>query len=367
MNNKDNNENNNDLTSENSDVIDNQPQDGNQVSETSEPKPPQQGGAKLAGFGLFVALLALVTAGWLVYRVEVQSDDSNAVDQLAGKANQQDLNQLQTRVNQLEEALTKQTQAVEQNQQQITRLRQDLNKRPDIQFDDGLLKQHIESLQQQMTMLKKEDRQQANEPQTEEYLSALARSQTIHALKTVQLLLDQQQLPQAVQILKQWRNNEYLPLAVQTRLQQLITTLSNTETPDEADLRQQLAKLKDNITALSLTTETQANPEPAWYERFITVKKIKPEQQSLNSADLQQLKANAGHQIQQAELALALKQPALWRDALQQAEQTLTQSTLDTESLQRQAQQLREQNIVTQIPANLGIQSLIDQLEDITE
>jgi|GEM_PF-1854707 len=356
----------NDNNSE-SDVTEVQAQEQQPELEGTEQSNQKQSGRGLAMFGLLVALLALVTAGWVYYQVAFQTDQNQALDQLGTMDSQQDLNQLQNRLAQVEKELKQQIQSIDQNKQENEKLHQSLNNLPNNTFDAGPLEHKINNLQQQLTALNNLKREQTIEPQTEEYLSTLARSQSIHALKTVQLLLNQHQLPQAVEVLKQWRNNEHLPLSIQTRLQQLITTLSNTESPDVNRLRQQLSDIKNNITGLSLTTETQASQQPAWYERFITVKKIKPEQQSLNSADLQQLKANAGHSIQQAELALALKQPVLWRDALQQTEHILAQSSLDTEPLRQQLQQLREQDIITQVPNNLGIESLIQQLEGITE
>lgn len=342
------------------------------IEEETEFKDPDQptqknGGGKLAGFSFLLALLAFLTAGWIFYRVEMNSDDTHTVNQLASKASQQDLNQLEKRLSQQEQELSKLNRSINQAQQQFTQLQQEINNRSDNQYDDGPLKQRIKTLEQQLTALKNQTPQQVSEPQTDEYLSALARAQTVNALKTVQLLLSQQQLPQAVEILKQWRNNENLPLAVQARLQQLITTLSNTETPNNIKLKSQLTALRDSIAALSLTTETQQSQQPAWYERFITVKKIKPEQDNLNSVDLLQLKANANHAVQQAELALSLKQPTLWQQSLQQAEHVLAQSQLNTDPIQQQLQQLTEQKITTQIPNNLGIEALIRQLEGIAE
>lgn len=340
-----------------------------QETDLKDPELPAQkkGGGKLAGFSFLLALLAFLTAGWIFYHVEMNSDDTHTVNQLVSKASQQDLNQLEKRLSQQEQELSKLNRTINQTQQQFTQLQQDINNRSDNQFDDGPLKQRIKTLEQQLTALKNQTPQQVSEPQTDEYLSALARAQTVNALKTVQLLLSQQQLPQAVEILKQWRNNENLPLAVQTRLQQLITTLSNTETPNNIKLKSQLTALRDSIEALSLTTETQQSQQPAWYERFITVKKIKPEQHNLNSIDLLQLKANANHAVQQAELALSLKQPTLWQQSLQQAEHVLAQSQLNTDPIQQQLQQLTEQKITTQIPNNLGIEALIRQLEGIAE
>ena len=282
-------------------------------------------------------------------------------------ASQQDLNQIQSRVAQVEKELKQQSQSVNQNKQDIQQLQQSLSELPNNEFDAAPLEQRINDLQQQLTALKNQKQEQSIEPQTKEYLSALARAQSVRALKTVQLLLNQQQIPQAVEVLKQWRNNNHLPLAVQTRLQQLVTTLSNIETPDVNQLKQQLTAIKDNIMALSLITETQQSEQPAWYERFITVKKIKAEQQDLNSADLQQLKANAGHSIQQAELALALQQPELWHDALQRTKNILAKAPIDTQSIGQQIEQLGQQNITAQVPDNLGIQALIQQIEGITE
>lgn len=327
----------------------------------------QQGGRGLAVFGVLLALLALVTAGWVYYQVKFQTNENQARNQLDALASQQDLKQLQSRVTQLEEELPQLVQSVNQNKQNIQQLQQRLEDLPDTTFDAEPLEQKINTLQQQLTAVKKQEREHSFEPQTEDYLSALARAQSINALETVQLLLNQQHIPQAIDILKQWRNNEHLPLAVQTRLQQLVTILSNAESPHINQLRQELTVLKEHITALSLTTENPETEQPAWYERFITIKKIQAENQNINSADLQQLKANVSHLIAQAELALTLKQPDLWRNALHQAEQTLTNTALDTEALVQQIQQLQAQPIVTQVPGGLGIDALIQQLEGITE
>jgi len=206
--------------------------------------------------------------------MEFQADDIKALDQLDSLASQQDLNQLQNRMTEAEQALKQHAQSLEQNQQNIKQLQQSLDNLPDNTFDTGPLEQKMADLQQQLTALKQQKQEQAGEPQTEDYLTALARAQTVNALKTVQLLLNQHQIPPAIEVLKQWRNNEHLPLAVQTRLQQLITTLSNIETPNLEALNRQLVTVKDNIARLSLITETPENRASVWYERFITVKKI---------------------------------------------------------------------------------------------
>lgn len=336
--------------------------------EVSDNAPPEKSktGRGLAVFSLLLALLALLSSGWIFYQTTQGSKDKN-LKQLTHLVSQQDFQQLVKRVSDVEQKLTQQANNLQQNQQNLSRLQQDLRNLPDHEFDASGLEQQINTLQQQLKGLQSQYREQAYEPQTDEHLKLLTRAQTISALKTVQLLITQKQIPEAMGVLKQWRNNEYLPLAIQTRLQQLVTTLSNVDTPDLSVLKNQLSAIKNEIARLSLTVETQESEQPAWYERFITVKKIKPEQQDLNSVDLQQLKANANHSIQQAELALVLQQPSLWHDALKAAEQTLSQTVLNTDSLQHNLRQLRQQTIVTQVPENLGIDALILQLEGISE
>lgn len=329
---------------------------------------PVKSGRGLAFFSLFVALLALVTAGWLYYHTEFQNQEPSATEPLTPVASQDALEKLQGRVSQLEQKQEQHAQAIKQNKQNLSQLQQNLQQQPDQVFDPAPLEQQINQLQQQLTALKNQPQQQQTiEPRAQSHLAALARAQSIDALQTVQLLLHQQHLPQAVKVLKQWRNNEHLPLAVQTRMQQLITTLSNLESPDINHLRQQLVTVQNDVEALTLTTESADSQEPAWYERLITVRKIKPEQQNINSADLQQLKANVGRAIEQATLALALKQPDLWQAALKQAQNSLALQQLNTETIQQQLQQLSQQNILVQVPENLGIPALIQQLEGITE
>ncbi|KAA3638745.1 MAG: hypothetical protein DWP95_11930 [Proteobacteria bacterium] len=342
-------------------------QESHAQPEDSELTSPKQGARGVAVLSLFLALLALVTAGWVFYRMEFQGEHDQKPVLSADFASQQDLTQLQNRITALENKLSQQSQNSQQNQQQIKQLQQALNSLPDTQFDDSLLQQQINTLQQQFDVLKTQYQDQSNEPQTDTQLKSLTHAQAVHALQTVQLLINQQQLPQAIEILKQWRNHKHLPLAIQTRLQQLITTLSNLESPDIDALKQQLTAVKQKIAQLSLIAEHSENSQPAWYERFITVKKIKPAQQGLNSIDLQQLKADASLSLQQAELALILKQPKAWQDALKESAQVLAQADLDSDELQQVLQQLSSQNIIIQVPNNLGIDALIQQIEGITE
>ncbi|MFV0542449.1 MAG: hypothetical protein ACK5L8_02045 [Marinicella pacifica] len=355
------------LVSDPIEEIDNQSADHDEKVLANALKATPKRGRTMAALGLLVAVVALITVGWLYYRLEFQKNEPSSSQQLSSKADQQDLDSLQSRVDRLARQLSEQQQSIQENRENLKRLQQGLDNLPDARFDSGPLEQQISRLQQQINSLKDQTGSAISEPQTASYLSALVRAQTIEALKMVQLLLDQQQITQAVQVLKQWRNNEHLPMAVLTRIQQLITTLSNTEKPDVNRLRQQLNMVRERLADVKLTTEKPQSEKPAWYERFITVQKIKPEQQALNSADLLQLKANVGYFIDQAELALTLKQPDGWRENLHQAEQTLTNTALETKALVQQIQQLKAQKITTQIPQGLGIDALIQQLEGLTE
>jgi len=340
--------------------------------ESSEPNLTEQpekkkSGQGLAVFSLLLALLALLISGWTFYRIGIQSDNDSSLAQQPEMATQQDLQKLQKQIKDLEQDFNQQANSTQKIQQQLNRLQQDLSSLPSNEFDATGLEQQINLLQQQFNMLKSQYRDQPNEPQTEEHLSAMVRAQTVSALRTVQLLITQQQIPEAINVLKNWRNNKYLPLVIQTRLQQLVTTLSNLETPNLDALRLQLASVNKEITALSLITERPENEQSAWYESFITVKKIKPEQHNLNSVDLQQIKANASHSIQQAELGLTLKQPSVWSNSLKQAKKSLSETSLNTGDIAQELQRLSEQNILTQIPKDLGIDVLIQQLEGISE
>lgn len=324
-------------------------------------------GRGLALFSTLLALISLAVSGWVYYRVVFVKDESAAIKP-ASQAELANLDkQLKSLSDQQQNITAQQQQLIQTTEQLNQQLQQKLAQPADKGPDLSPLTNDIASLRRQLRTLEAKMQQAPIEPDAEPYLQALARAQAVQALKSVQLLLDQKQMDAAVNILKQWRNHPQLPLAVQTRLQQLVTTLSNLVQPETSAMHKQLANLKNQINGLTLATEEIAQTEPTWYDKFITVKKIHNQNGAFNSADLQQLKANAQQQLNQAELAMVLQQPENWQSSLSQTAQLLSDSALKTTQIEQQLNKLSNQAIVITLPNNLGIESLIAQIEGITE
>ncbi|TDR23448.1 hypothetical protein [Marinicella litoralis] len=345
-----------------------------------------------AGMAVFLSVLALLATAYLYYQDWKKPDAvmaNNSHDEViktlldTDKVLQTDLTNTQVDVNNVKQQLAAIQTAVEQQLNEISQQdsSQSASATDPVQvFDNSLNEQSIEQLTQQLnaqslliTQLQTQIQSQALSAATEPSLVAkevlpendgmYLYRMAVDVLNRVRVLIDTQRLSLAIETLDDFLNLTEVEPASMRQMAQLRRQLKSLKSPDFDDLRQQLSDLKLTVDELKLTTEDAEVEESSWYSRLVTVKKIANDEAINSTAKLIEFKTALKQALFQAGLYLTVHDQQGWSDSLTEAVELMKQQMPGQQAVIRQLNQLAKQAVVIELPAEIDIQSLIDELK----
>lgn len=369
--------------------IDEDPQPESPAEEPSEA--PQvivkKGSSVLA---LLLSLLALGGCGYLFYLKYVAPQNDQTQQQMAAIDKQSQ--SLEQNLNQLDNKFSAQLQKLQQQLQQqaatITQLQTTSTQQTTQPTTEQLLdrfaeQSELETLQQQLTeqqqklkQLKNSWQQTTNSvqptanqdfrQQTQELNQLLDRNRLLNKLYVIKNLLQIKDFEQAQQQLEQV--TQQLPATVKNQAEQLLQRWQTVQQPNLAAIQKQLNKAKKKASKLSLQVEQQQAKEQekeAWYNRFVSIKKIDQKNNLENSNQLQLLKIQITQNLLQAEWSLTLQQQQNWQRQLNQAANLLTQKMPYEQQLQQLLRNLSKQSIAVNPLPSEPLDQIIEQLKSV--
>ncbi len=183
----------------------------------------------------------------------------------------------------------------------------------------------------------------------------------IDTLFSCRLLIKQGQTTSAIEQLQQVLNVANLSTTNHQLLTQLINSWQSYENIDINQWQQQLDLISQKITAMKLTTEpVSEKSQSAWYDRFISIKKISNDRQLSNQHTLMLLKTTLINHLQQAGWALTLSQQNNWSHHLTTAAELLPDSE---RALKQQLSTLAQTNIARGPTNTADIDAVIEELK----
>ncbi len=185
----------------------------------------------------------------------------------------------------------------------------------------------------------------------------------IDVLHKTMLLLDAQRLSLAVQALDDFLSFTEIDAVSKRPLVQLSRQLKEVDVPDTKALKQQLTTLKAAVDELQLNTAAEPIEEGSWYSQLITVKKIADDEAINSTAKLLEFKLELKQALLQAGLFLTLNDQLGWSDSLIDAAHLMKAQMPGQHDMLEQLQQLSEQAVAIQLPGNINIQFMIDELK----
>ncbi|WP_223789969.1 hypothetical protein [Marinicella meishanensis] len=334
-------------------------------------------------FGLLLALVALVAVAYLYYR-DWQSQPGNA----EGGALQTLVDQTNQRQAELRQALDQAKQQTATLQAQVTTLQQamdQINNRPepdsvvvaepfDNSDNEAQLQQLTDQLQDQnqtLATLQQQIRQLAANPGTAElspdllagWDRQLQQAMVRQSLQSAQILLDSEQTAAAIAAIERLLADGQLAATTARPLRQVLNQLRGIEQPDVPGLLQALDALTQEIQDLTLPT-TETAEEAAWYDRFISVKKIDTTGGLASTQALIDLKTELQQDLYQARSFLRLQHQTAWQATLEQAAARLLAQLPKQQALATRLTALSQQAVRAELPATVDLTALIASLED---
>lgn len=335
------------------------------------------------GLAVLLSLVALFGVAYLIYRDWLSQPDLDA----AGN--------YQSLLERTSEQQTEWRQALAQSKQQAAALQAEvaalqqaidqINKRPlpaamvagepfDPSEHDDLLQELADQLQAQSQTtqaLQQQVRQLASQTGPAElspenmadWDRQLRGALTLQSLQSAQTLLDTQQTTAATAALERLLSDGSVAGANERQLRQMVNQLRAIQAPDVAGLRQALGEAAKAVQALTLPT-VETSDEPAWYDRFISVKKIDTAGGLDSSQDLIALKTQLQQDLYQAGLYLTMQQPSGWQATLQQSAARLMAELPQQQALAAKLTALAQQPVRAEIPDEVNLTALIQSLQD---
>lgn len=339
---------------------------------------------------LLLSLLALGGCGYLFYLKYVAPQNDQTQQQMAAidkqsQSLEQDLNQLDNKFSAQLQKLQQQLQqqAATITQLQTTSTQQTTQPTTEQLLDHFAEQSELETLQQQLTeqqqklkQLKNSWQQTTNSvqptanqdfrQQTQELNQLLDRNRLLNKLYVIKNLLQIKDFEQAQQQLEQV--TQQLPATVKNQAEQLLQRWQTVQQPNLAAIQKQLNKAKKKASKLSLQVEQQQAKEQekeAWYNRFVSIKKIDQKNNLENSNQLQLLKIQITQNLLQAEWSLTLQQQQNWQRQLNQAANLLTQKMPYEQQLQQLLRNLSKQSIAVNPLPSEPLDQIIEQLKSV--
>ncbi|WP_154222829.1 hypothetical protein [Marinicella rhabdoformis] len=328
---------------------------------------------------LFLSLLALAAPAYLLYIEFLSNQETldtavfdNQIQQL-GEANKKLSDQLQSLTTRYDNELTGLKDQLNQIKQQPVQANESnafdnsKNEAALLQLEQQLNQQisdhatALSSLKQSIAAAQETNRiaKEVLPTATDAYDTQRA----IDALYAADLLLRTNRLPQAISTLQQLQATARLKTSTQQQIKHLLTQWQQVQQPDNSILFSELQSLKQQVKALTLSTQKADTSEDSWYHRFISVKKIETDGTLADSHELHLLKAQLTQHLLQAEWALTLQQESAWNQQLKAAAIALREQMPKQTALVKQLNDLATKRIIALLPTPSGIHDVINELK----
>lgn len=337
---------------------------------------------------LLLSLLALCACAYLYYLNQLATEDKYG--QQINDLNRQNQG-FEQQLTQLEKQSAVQLQKLQQQlQQQAATIAQLQKAKAPTAIDPKQLDRFVEQteltgLQQQLTKQqqtiaqlqtqwetnKNAVQQPTEQDQGQQTLlldELLHTNQIISKLYLTKSLVQAGAFKQAQELLVQTAQD--MPSSVKTEAEQLLQTWQSIQQPKLKPIQKQLNQAKKLASQLSLQTDkstaTEQTEKEAWYNRFISIKKIDKKNNLENSNQLQLLKIQLTQSLLQAEWSLNLQQQPSWQRQLNHAANLLLEKMPYEQQLQQQLRALAEQQIAANPLPSKPLEQIIEQLKSVT-
>lgn len=338
------------------------------------------------GFSLLLSLLALLATAYLYYlnwNQPVAVDSVNTQDvvlkalQDADQVLRTDLTNTQVDLASVNQQFASLQAEVKQQLNQVNSQSaiQSSNSTDSVQeFDNSMNQQSIDQLTNQLnsqaqliTQLQNQLSSNQSSPVAHELLpendELRQKRLAVAVLNKLQLLLDTQRLSLAIESLDEFLKVTEIKPVYKSQLEQLSHQLKGVAVPDVGELKQQLTTLKTAVDAFTLNTSAAPKEEGSWYSQLITVKKIANDEAINSTAKLLEFKTELKQALYQAGLFLTLSDQLGWSNSLSDAANLMTEQMPVQKKMIQQLQQMSQLAVAIELPSNIDIQSLIDELK----
>ena len=184
----------------------------------------------------------------------------------------------------------------------------------------------------------------------------------VQILLATDMLVNTHRIPQAITTLDNYLKTSGLKNENKNKIQRVLDQLMQVEEPNIKAIDQQLQALKTTINNLQIPTQEKSAEESQWYEKFVSVKKIATDSSLNSTAKLVAFKTELSRLLYQARLYLMLNDQDGWQNSLSEAESWVKVEMPENSDLADRIKALGNQIVVAQIPSQINITTLIDQL-----
>jgi len=355
-----------------------------ELNTTEQPVLPQKSGSKLS---LLFSLLALSGTAYLYYQnwqtgVSGLSDISLKIQSLEdeSKVLRTDLYNTQEDVRKLTTQVSNQLPEIAATVQQLkeSRTSEPLDT---IGFDNSANEKALLDISRQLSeqskiinTLQSQIAVQVSTPVAKDALAVepvndvfRQNQMALQTLWATQVLLDTHRIPKAIATLQNYLDVAKLESPMNAAIMQLKQQLQQLDLPQVEQLKQQLDEIRMAVNALQLITktnqQTSADSQSSWYDRFISVKKIDEDNGVQSSTELILLKTNINRNLYEAGLYLVLQDQQAWQLSLKESASQLKQHMPKQSELIETIQNLAQQKVSVELPDQIDVQSMIDQLK----
>lgn len=356
--------------------------DSNEVEDTSNDHKPVIVKKSGGGLATLLSLLALALSGYLFYlnwlqgRQNQPDNSIDAIKQVQDKNSQieNNIKNLQQQVDALKKADTEIRQSLSSMSAQLAN--SNSNENQTNEFDNTDNEVAIQRIQTQLTsqaQLLATIQSQLAAPayiQTvgdlpQNNFDALHTSRVIQTLTMAQTLLDNNQITPALSALENLQQTAPAGFDHHNQLQSIINATKQIPQPDLSSLKQRVVTLNTDIQNIQLpVTQKTEEAESKWYENFISVKKIDPNQGLDSTFDLLSMKSQLSHLLQSAQFSLDLQVEDAWQQSLTDASDLLKNKLPEQQNLIQELKRLAAEPIKATVPENLGIITLVIDLKE---
>ncbi len=353
------------------------------------------------GLSLILSLLALIGVGYLLYQDWQSNENQGSLAQVQQLAQDSDL--LSTDIEKIKGEVNQfklQTAKINANEEQLQNLSDQFNtyqanqsdkeknslinadtsgNQTDMvvekKFDNSENERALLQLQQQLTQQAKVISELQSKPVLPATNSAVAhdsskddnfekieKNTAVQVLLAADMLVNTHRIPQAINTLENYLKVSGLEGGNKRKIKRVLDQLLQVDEPDIKEIDQQLQALKSIINHLQVSTQENTEEEPQWYEKFVSVKKIETDSSLNSTAKLVAFKTELSRLLYQARLYLMLNDQDGWQSSLTEAESWVKGEMPENKSLADRIKALANQVVVAQIPSQLDIPALIDQL-----
>ncbi len=345
----------------------------NQKHETTEHETPTVVVKKSSGFfSILLSLVALGLAAFTFYQqwhTPAAVNSSNEIRSLEQQV-QMLTDDLQAQNNQQQNTAKQVVELTQQNQRINGQLKSLGDSEDQAAFDNSdnekALQQLTQQLNKQQNLITQLQTGSNNQPAIahEELVLdevAIQKSIAVKVLIQAQMLVDLQNIDQAVDVLEKFLLVTTLDANWKNKLRRLVNVLKQVELPDISSLRAELNRIDQMVGSIVLET-VEPNVESRWYDRFVSIRKIDDEANIESSAALIELKSLMQRKLYEARLFLNLQEQNGWENSLLEVAKLIKDNVPKQVDLLGAIESLSQLSLVANIPERFDTESLISEL-----